>query len=118
MKAVRAISSNTSTHRWRKIAVIFALWTVLAILSAGETYVSQIVWDKPVKFTLALRRSFEEWYLWAALTPFIIWLSGRFHLERATLRRWLGIHFAAALVVAVVYMTRYAALLRGRTSCD
>src|SRR5258708_6005655 len=81
-------------------------------------YVSQIAWDKPIHFSLALRRSFEEWYLWALLTPLILWLSGRFPLERLKFRRWLGIHFGGALAVAILYMAAYAAILNGQKSID
>ena len=107
-----------TANRWRKFAVVAGLWTLLAFVSAGELYVSQIAWDKPIHFSLAVRRSLEEWYLWALLTPIILWLSRRFPLERLKLRRWLGAHFAGALGVSVIYMLAYSAVMNGQKSID
>jgi signal transduction histidine kinase len=62
---------------------IFAFWTFLAILTAANGLLDPrgrglqpLVAGAPV--TLA----FVESYLWAALTPFLFWLTSRFSIER------------------------------------
>ena len=66
-----------SGHRLRRYALFLGIWTLLAVLSAVETYVSQAVFGPPVPWSLAFRRSFEEWYSWAFLSLGVIWLGNR-----------------------------------------
>lgn len=45
-------------------------------------------------------RSFSEWWLWALLTPVVVWLGRRFPLNRKTWTRSLSVHAIAGTVLA------------------
>src|SRR2546426_1582812 len=101
---------------WRKSGLIFALWTLVAIIEAAQNYASQFVENHAFPWGLAFRRSFEEWLPWAFLTVGILWLSGRMTLERGSVQRWFLGHLGASAVVSLVYFTVYAWLLSGQKS--
>jgi len=80
-----------------------AVWggsTALALfyaVSASLTYRSM---GRPGNWSLTMRRALSEWWLWALLTPLVVWLARRFQLSGP--RRWrnLAIHVAAGTVIA------------------
>ena len=91
---------------------------VIAFFSSFETYLTQIAWDKPISFPLAVRRSFEEWGLWGLLSPLVLWIAGKIQLEKNSLARWILLHVAVGLGFFLVYVTAYAWLLDGQHGSD
>ena len=86
--------------RLRNWLVIWAAWTALAVflaVSASLTYYSV---GQPANWSLSLRRSLAEWWLWALLTPALAWLAARFPLHGARRLRHGLIHLAVGSIVA------------------
>lgn len=79
---------------------------------------SQILMDRPVGWGLAFRRAFEEWYVWMVLALGVMAFARRYPFDRAGVGRWLAVHFGAALLTSVAYVTIYAAILDGQRSID
>jgi two-component system, LytTR family, sensor kinase len=77
-------------------------WTALALflaVSASLTYRST---GRPANWYLSITRSLSEWWLWALLTPAVVWLARRFPLDRRRPWRNAGIHIVAGSVLAIV----------------
>jgi sensor histidine kinase YesM len=82
---------------------IFAFWTFLALLTAANGLldprgrgIQPLVAGAPI--TLA----FIESYLWAALTPFLFWLTSRFSIERDNRIKRILLFVVAGVVVAIL----------------
>jgi hypothetical protein len=76
-------------RKWvRRVGLYVAAWTVLALLSGVESYVSQSLYDKPISWDIAFRRSFKEWYSFGLLAIGILWLCNRVRLESGRAGRW------------------------------
>ncbi|MEW6161491.1 MAG: histidine kinase, partial [Verrucomicrobiota bacterium] len=112
------ILDSVKQSRSRKWILLLLFWTVMAVFCATQLYVSQALMSKPVAWAVALRRSFEEYYLWAALSVIVIHLARRFSLETRTLRHWILVHIAGALATACVFSLGRAALLHGQRSVE
>jgi two-component sensor histidine kinase len=114
----------TSVHqtlrgvRWRGVGAYLGLWTVLALVSAAETYVAMPIHGKPVPLSLALERAFEEWYLWALLSLGIIQLGERFPFRAGQARRFCLLHGVASVLTTIVFVALYALLLQGQYSIE
>jgi sensor histidine kinase YesM len=102
--------------RWLWVLLLVGLWTFLALLSSVETYVSQMVWDKPISWALALRRSFKDWYSYGLLSVGIIWFCGKNRFEPGRTGRWVLVHFGAALVFSAIWMSMSSWLVAGERS--
>jgi signal transduction histidine kinase len=102
--------------RWFWLALFVGLFTFLALLSSVQSYVAQLVFDKPVPWSLALRRSFKDWYTCGALSLGILWFCRRNPLEPGRAGRWVAAHFAGAVVYFVADCLISAWLLAGETS--
>jgi two-component system LytT family sensor kinase len=109
-------SDSLKKKRWLWIAFLVALWTFMACLTAFESYLAQLKYDKPVSWSLALRRSFKDWYSYGFLAIGIIWFCGKNRLEHGHAGRWVLRHLAAALVFSAAYVVAMSWLLTGEPS--
>ncbi len=111
--------------RWRWIGLYVGAWTVLALLSAAETYVSLSLrgpgasagldWGR---LFLSLERSLEEWYSWGLLSLGIIQLGRRFPFPSGRRWRWCLLHGTSSVVANGAFAALYAMLVRGQYSIE
>lgn len=86
--------------RWALVLVGAA--TALGLITVLEAHARALTYGRdPSPLGVALRAWMPDYYLWAALTPLIVWVGRRFPLERRELVRNLGVHavIGAAFVV-------------------
>lgn len=114
------MQTENSPTLWRAqirgCAIVFCIWTLLAVLSAVETYVMQSVHGPAVPWSLAFRRSFEEWYSWAVLSLGVIWMGNRFPFQSGRALRWTLIHTTGSAVFSVACAVAVSWLLTGQRS--
>src|SRR5262245_48359977 len=88
-------------RHFRTLIAIWSGWTALALflaVSASLTYVST---GRPANWSLSIRRSLVEWWLWALATPLILWLARRYPIERHRLWRNAALHLGAGSAIAL-----------------
>src|SRR6266496_4370771 len=102
--------------RLRKYGLIFAIWTLVVIIEAGQNYASRFVENHTIPLGLAIRRACEQWCPWVLLTVAILWVARRLDLEKSGLKRWVWRHLGTSALVALVYFVTYAWLLTGQKS--
>ena len=92
---------------------VFAGWTLLVIVFAVSSSLTYALTYQPPRWRYTITMAATEWYVWAAFTPLVAWLSRRFRLSRA---RWWRMLILGAIGVPVAFikvtMTR---ALRGVT---
>jgi sensor histidine kinase YesM len=80
--------------------LVWSAWTALAIffgVTTSLTYVSQ---GRPPIWGLALAYSLAQWWIWAALTPIVFWLSRRLPLRRGRFIPHAIAHLVLGLILA------------------
>jgi two-component system, LytTR family, sensor kinase len=102
--AQRASRAGQRRHRlWPGLRAWIGItcgWTALALffaVSASLTYRST---GRPANWTLSIQRSLVEWWLWAALTPLIVWLARRYPLDGRWPWRHGTIHVVSGTIIA------------------
>jgi hypothetical protein len=98
---VAELSGFVLSRRWLRWGLVFALWTAVALIEAGQTYfLSQLLYE-PGRKLLTLEQclviSLNCWYSLAALSPLLIALARHYPFE---LKRWKS--RLAVLLVATV----------------
>ena len=88
-------------QRWLEAALIFAGWTVFALLIANQVHMQGELRGRPVPWVVALRPAILESFLWAVTTLAIFWLARRFPLERGLVLQRIGVHLVAAVGIAM-----------------
>jgi len=96
-------------RRWGLWAAVFAGWTLLVIVFAVSSSLTYALTYQPPRWRYTLTMAATEWYVWAAFTPMIAWLSRRLRVSRS--RWWRMIALAViGLPVAFIKVTMTRAL--------
>lgn len=86
--------------RW---GLILAAWTLIAILFSGQWAAMLAARGEPFGWRIVFF-NFSDSYTWALVTPAILWLAGRFPLERKTWRRSLAVHLPASAAITLLQL--------------
>lgn len=97
-------------RRWAGALLILVCLTFLALLFTPQTYLLNRRSMTPLTWGEALAANIVIFYLWAALTPLVLWLGKRFPIERRHLLRNLALLFLLSLPVmfAHIFALKYA----------
>ena len=98
-----SISSLTGKY-WKLTAAIVGCWFFLALLFTPQTYLSNLRAPTPLTWAQAFVSTLILFQVWAVLTPPLLWLGGRFPLERKRLLRNLGIYLLLSGPVALTHI--------------
>ena len=91
-------------QRLLKWALIFAAWTLIVLTFSVQAYVFAVARGRPDNFWHEFLAASSDWYIWAALTPVVLFLCRRF---RITSQKWLPavlVHLAASVVISFVQL--------------
>ena len=89
---------------WKVACVIVGCWTFLALLFTPQTYLSNLRSPTPLTWGRSFLATLILFQVWAVLTPLLLWLGGRFPLERNRLLRNLGIYLLLSAPVALAHI--------------
>ncbi len=94
----------------RQRLLILAAWAVFGLLESSKAYVAAALRGDSASWTTALVGNMPWWLCWAALTPAVFWLAGRFRIDRPGRAVPLLVHFAASLGFAAAHLAVTGAL--------
>ena len=94
--------------RWVRWLLVAGCWTVLALVFASQSYVYSAVSDEQKDWDRIFLWTLTDWYLWAALSPFILWLAHRYRFERGSWRQALVVHLPASVLFALLHLALQA----------
>jgi signal transduction histidine kinase len=94
---------------WIRWSLYFCVWTLLGLFFATQNYIGYAyVSGRQTSWVQALTLALTEWYIWAALTPLILWLARGLAIERDRWWRALSVHFVAGVVFALLHLGIYS----------
>jgi two-component system LytT family sensor kinase len=110
----------TSLARLRTASIVFGGWTVLALFYLPQTYLLNLRSPAPLSVFWAFIATAALFWIWALLTPLVLWLGRRFPFERGVIVRRLLVHLAAAILVTALHLVllRYASMILMRGTPD
>src|SRR5437660_622134 len=90
--------------------LIVAAWTLLALFSASQNYLSR-GYAATIEWSQALRYASLDAYSWAILTPFVFWVGGRLVLRRRIWMWALPLLVLAGFVFGLLHLYMFIRLL-------
>jgi two-component system LytT family sensor kinase len=87
---------------WARWVIIWGVWTLIGLVFTGQFYFSMYRSDRPVEWSYSIYLQMTWAYLWALVTPIILWVAGRFPIERQHWGRNLSAHILASLMLSTV----------------
>jgi two-component system, LytTR family, sensor kinase len=92
-------------RRWVRWGLIMGFWTLLGLFFASQTYlVYANLFGQRIALGRALVSALSDWYVWAALAPFILKLARRYPIERNRWFRHLLIHLPSSIFTALLHL--------------
>lgn len=99
-------------HRISPALHLLAIWTIPAVITAGQGYFLLAYENNPQPFLRQLELQLPIWWYWVGATPIIAWLLRRFPLERGRLGASVPAHVTFALISAVAHTALIAYVSR------
>ena len=85
---------------WPRLALIWGVWTLIGLVFTAQFYFSMYRSDRPVEWSYSVYLQMTWAYLWALVTPLILWVAGRFPFDRQHWGRNLSAHILASLALS------------------
>ncbi len=102
-RAARRPPALAALRRWLRVwAISFALWTVLAFLSAAGSHVYIASIRGPETWAQLLTWEVTVGFIWSLLTPPIYALSRRFTFDRSNWQRVLPLHLVLSIAITLL----------------
>ena len=84
---------------WFRAILVVSAWTVFAVFLSSQMYLAYSRGKLPIQYQRIFLVELVYAYLWAVLTPLILWLARRFPIERKQWLRIVMIHLGASLLI-------------------
>lgn len=93
-----------------KWGLIIQGWTLLAFIYSGHLYLFHSMRGEYSIWSEELVEALAHFYAWAALSPFILYLSRRFGFRRGRRVQFTLIHLLAAIIFSVLQIALHTAI--------
>jgi signal transduction histidine kinase len=109
----RATGERRQPLRWGRLwALSLAISSVVAFTAALVAYVGRLLSGRPISIGGALTMTLPDWYYWALVAPFAVYLARRFPIVGPR-RGWHTVlHVAVGIVVAVLELVVFTGSYR------
>src|SRR5262245_16970036 len=87
---------------WLRIGLILAIFTLVGVLEAGQSMMMQYLANRPFSSWRALVLGLADWYIWAALTPLVLWAAQLFPLIQRNWPLSLLLHVVLSIMCATI----------------
>jgi two-component system LytT family sensor kinase len=99
-----ALTFTTKTRRFVEWALIFAAWTLIIVTFSVQAYVFAVARGRPDNFWHEFLVAASDWYIWAVLTPLVLFFCRRF---RITSDNWISavpVHLIVGIVISFLQL--------------
>src|SRR5688572_4807628 len=108
---VRVMPKNLLNREWVQWLLYFAIWTLIGLAFAGQSYLARAEIGDRVTWRFALSRNLTDWYIFAVLSLPVLWLARRIPIESGDWKRRVTIHAVASIVFSVLWMVLRASIV-------
>ena len=90
--------------RLARLGIIWGMWTIAALFFSTQVFMMYYSERQPIPYARAFLVQGSACYLWALVTPLILWLARRFRIDRNQWLRKVVLHFlfSVALVSTLI----------------
>src|SRR5262245_29944290 len=89
---------------WVQALVVLGIWTVPGLIDTAQSFFFHALRGTEVPLWYILLAGVSDWYVWALLTPFIVWTARRYPLEWLDWRH-VALHAVASVCSALLVLS-------------
>ena len=114
MESVIQISTLPwSGSRWRKWSFYAICWTVPALVALSYYHLNRILTATEVNWLYGIVTSMPWWYIWALMTPVVLWVAKQYPISRETWKKYIpSIYLPLMLILLAIHATINLILFR------
>ncbi|PYS70776.1 MAG: hypothetical protein DMF69_12515 [Acidobacteria bacterium] len=86
--------------RRTRLGLIWGLWTIVALFFSTQVYMMYYSGNQPIPYVKAFLVQATACYLWALVTPLILWLARTHRIDRHNWQRKLIVHIGISIVIS------------------
>jgi signal transduction histidine kinase len=86
-------------RRWVRVGVTVGLWTLFGLFLGSQTYLAYKRSDMPIGWQRVFALELAYAYVWALMTPLVLFLANRYPIVREKWLRNLLVHVLASVVI-------------------
>ena len=98
------LAPTIRTRRFLQWALIFAAWTLIVVTFSVQAYVFAVARGRPDNFWHEFLIAASDWYVWAALTPLVLFFCRRFRIASQNWPRAVLLHLSAGIVISFLQL--------------
>jgi two-component system LytT family sensor kinase len=106
-------------RRMRNLGLIWGIWTVVALFFSTQVYMMFFSGNQPIPYAKGFFVQASACYLWALVTPLVLWLARHYRIDRQNWHKKLLFHIVLSVllssVLMVIHFVIYMAIM-GRTN--
>ncbi len=99
-----ALTLTSRTRRFLPWALIFVAWTLIVVTFSVQAYVFAVARGRPDNFWHEFLVASTDWYIWAALTPLVLFFCRRFRITKDNWLSAVPVHFAVGIVISFLQL--------------
>jgi len=99
-----SLSLSARKWRWLQAALIFAGWTLIVVTFSVQAYVFAVARGRTDSYWREFILAASEWYIWAALTPLVLFLCRRFRIASQNWPRAVLLHLIAGIAISFLQL--------------
>ena len=88
-----------------RLGLIWGAWTVAALFFSTQVYMMYYSGKQPIPYLKAFLVQASACYIWALVTPLVLWLARRFRIDRNNWHRTVAVHVVVSLGLISVLLT-------------
>jgi two-component system, LytTR family, sensor kinase len=88
-----------------RLGLIWGIWTIVALFFSTQVYMMYYSGKQPIPYAKAFFVQLSACYLWALVTPLVLWLARRFRIDRHNWQRKVSFHVALSLTFCSALIT-------------
>ena len=96
---------RTFRKRLARVGIIWGAWTIVALFFSTQIFMMFYSEGQPIPYKRAFIVQGSACYLWALVTPLVLWLARRFCIDRNQWVRKMALHFVFSLVLVSVLIS-------------
>jgi two-component system LytT family sensor kinase len=86
------ITRSALNNRLVRLALIWGVWTIAALFFSTQVYMMYYSEKQPIPYARAFYVQASACYLWALVTPLVLWLARNYCIDRINWRRRVVFH--------------------------
>ncbi len=88
--------------RWARWMLVWVIWTFVGLVFTLQGYFTSYRSERPTAFTESLYVQMTWSYLWALVTPLVLWATSRLPIERHNWVRNSLLHLPIGIILSIV----------------